>query len=134
MLTSRDIEDELFRKTMLKYTIIRIRNKISFEAFTRKMTISELFCRTILYSLGKCTLTHSYHKEVPVIYPEETINKFEAIMNSNLVNILPMIVEMNECKNIKMRKKVHEQLNAKMDGIFGRYKHKCAGRCSGNYH
>lgn len=55
------IEDELYRKVVLKYTIMRVRYKISYEAFIRDMTISELFGHTILYSLGMITCTFSQH-------------------------------------------------------------------------
>ena len=51
--------NELFRRTILKYTIMRVRIKISYEAFIREMTISELFGNTILYSLGMITCTNS---------------------------------------------------------------------------
>ena len=38
------------QKTYLKYTIIKVRQKISYEAFIRKYTVMELFCRQILIS------------------------------------------------------------------------------------
>lgn len=38
------------QKTFLKYTIIKIRQKISYSAFLRKQTVLELFCRQILMS------------------------------------------------------------------------------------
>jgi hypothetical protein len=38
-------------KTLQKYKIMRIRQKISFIAFQKRMTVAELFCSTILDSL-----------------------------------------------------------------------------------
>ena len=64
---------------------MRIRSKISYQAFVRKMTISELFCQTILYSCGKITLTESVDNAF--IYPKETIDKFEHMMRCNCTNI-----------------------------------------------
>ena len=64
---------------------MRVRSKISYSAFIRKMTIVELFFQTILYSLGMITLTHSVEK--PLVYPKETCEKFEQIMRSDLGDV-----------------------------------------------
>lgn len=49
---SRDIiqknEHILFRKVYMKYLILKVRAKISYMAFVKKMTIAELFATTIL--------------------------------------------------------------------------------------
>ena len=41
-------EHHLFRKVYKKYLIIRIRQKISFMAFEKRMTVLELFIKSIL--------------------------------------------------------------------------------------
>jgi hypothetical protein len=41
-------EHNVYRKVFLKYLLLRIRSKISFLAFKKKMTIVELFSNTIL--------------------------------------------------------------------------------------
>jgi len=43
-------EHLIFRTVFLKYLILRIRTKISFMAFQKRMTISELFCEAIIKS------------------------------------------------------------------------------------
>lgn len=40
-------EHKLFRKVYLKYIIMRVRSKISFIAFEKRLTIQELFIMTI---------------------------------------------------------------------------------------
>lgn len=40
----------MYRKVYLKYLIMKVRAKISFMAFKRKMTIVELFADTIMKS------------------------------------------------------------------------------------
>ena len=46
-------EMKLFTKVCQKYTILKVRNKISFIAFQKGYTIQELFLRTILKSYQK---------------------------------------------------------------------------------
>ena len=45
---SKRNEHTIFRKVYLKYLLLRIRAKISFIAFEKRMTITELFFVTIL--------------------------------------------------------------------------------------
>ena len=59
---------------MLKYVVLRVRMKISFEAFRRYVTISELFLTTILKSCVKIIKTKSVKNFVT--YPPSTIDKF----------------------------------------------------------
>ena len=40
-------EHKIFRKVYLKYKLMRVRSKISFMAFQKRMTILELFVSTI---------------------------------------------------------------------------------------
>ena len=40
-------EHKVFRKVYLKYLIMRVRGKISFMALAKRMSITELFLRTI---------------------------------------------------------------------------------------
>ena len=42
-------EHVIFGKVHLKYLLIKIRQKISFIAFEKRMTVTELFCNTIRY-------------------------------------------------------------------------------------
>ena len=46
----KDIELILLQKTMVKYTIMKIRSKISFSAFIKRITIQELILNQILKS------------------------------------------------------------------------------------
>jgi len=50
--TMRNIEHYVMKKTYFKYLLFKIRNKISYIAFKKRYTISELFCKTILMSMG----------------------------------------------------------------------------------
>ena len=43
-------EHSLFRKVYMKYLILKVRAKISYMAFVKKMTVIELFATTILNS------------------------------------------------------------------------------------
>ena len=42
------LRTQLFRKVMLKYNILRVRSKISFECFKKKVSVAELFMKAIL--------------------------------------------------------------------------------------
>ena len=44
------ISHQLMMKTMLKYKIIRMRNKISYHAFIKNMTVLELYVSKIYES------------------------------------------------------------------------------------
>ena len=56
---------------MLKYTIMKVRIKISYEAFKRNMLINEFFFHTILFSLGMITLTDSLSfEDAPIVYTQ----------------------------------------------------------------
>ena len=76
-MSALEAENEIFRKVMLKYTVMKVRSKISYEAFTRNMLINELFFHTILFSLGMITLTDSLGNDAPIIYKQEAVEKFE---------------------------------------------------------
>ena len=53
------------KKTALKYSILRIRQKISFMAFMKKMTIQELILQTIVKSHEK----FEAEGQIPVMDP-----------------------------------------------------------------
>lgn len=72
---------------MLKYTIMKVRSKISYEAFIRSMTIAEFFMHSILFSLGMITLTGSLGKDPPLVYAKDAIAKFESFFSDYKENI-----------------------------------------------
>jgi hypothetical protein len=58
--------------TSFKYTLIKIRSKISYIAFQKQMTISELFFKTCLISY-KLFLAQGIHKN---IYQDDQMRAF----------------------------------------------------------
>lgn len=101
------IENELFRKVILKYTIMRVRSKISYQAFARKMTICEMFCQTILYCCGKMILTESI--DDPWIYPKETVDSFDKMMRSSCTNIFRKCQTINQCAVMRKRRQAFDR-------------------------
>lgn len=51
------VDHELMRKVSLKFLMIRVRSKISYESFIRRKTVPELFFQTIIDSYH--VLTHN---------------------------------------------------------------------------
>ena len=103
---------------MLKYTIMKVRCKISYEAFKRSMTVSELFMQTILYSLGKITLTDSLTKGKSLIYPTETIEMFEDFLNSNLSNVFKRVKKMKVIDQVKKTRMIHNLVLSSVARMF----------------
>ena len=69
-------EHNIFRKVFVKYNLLRIRAKISFMAFEKRMTITELFSTTIM----KCW----YELQNEGFYPgqsKEEIKRDESLIN-----------------------------------------------------
>jgi len=58
---------------MKKYRILRIRQKISFSAFEKNMSVHELFFRAILTSYNELLSQNKIKCPWPAIEPEECI-------------------------------------------------------------
>jgi hypothetical protein len=67
-------------KTVMKYKIIRIRNKISFHAFKNRMTILELIVNKAYLSFKELV---KQGEIVPKLSSEETQEVFDDINNGN---------------------------------------------------
>ena len=76
----------VFRKSMLKYRILIIRSKISFEAFYKKMTIVEMFLNQINKTYG---LLYENHME----YPLALVNKYGALMSGDMNSVFKRLIE-----------------------------------------
>lgn len=76
-------------KTFLKYTIIKVRQKISYSAFVKKQTVVELFCRQILSTLS---LTKSYEND-DCLKVMEYMDEFTK--TSSLSNCFMLLIKLN---------------------------------------
>lgn len=76
----------VFRKAVLKYRILIIRAKISYEAFVKKMTIPELL-------LNQITKTHQLFNESHFEYPPVLIQKFSLLMSGDLSSVFTRLIE-----------------------------------------
>ena len=47
---AEQIRSQLFDRVYFKYKVMQVRNKISYSAFARQMTIPEMFFRTVMAS------------------------------------------------------------------------------------
>ena len=76
----------VFRKAVLKYRILTIRSKLSYEAFNRKMTIIEMF-------LSEITKTYEEFYEKHMEYPSMLIHKFSLLMSGDLSSVFTRLIE-----------------------------------------
>ena len=76
----------VYRKAVLKYRILIIRAKISFEAFRQQMTIPELF-------LTQITSSYAVFREAHTEYPLPLIQKFTLLMSSDYSLVFARLVE-----------------------------------------
>ena len=87
-----NIKCELVRKTYLKFLILKVRFKLSFEAYLKNFTISELFVRQISASyteLGKIG-------EICIKIPTSTIDEyFEEIIYGDLDKCFKTLINLN---------------------------------------
>ena len=87
-------EHNVYRKVFLKYLLLRIRSKISFHAFKKKMTIVELFSNTIL----KCWYDLEYQGFYPKLTSKEKQNSEELMKylnNGEIAGFMKHIVKYN---------------------------------------
>ena len=83
---------------MLKYTIMKIRSKISFSAFIKRMTIQELFLNQILKSFS-----HFYNDPKDVM-PKELQKQFFRILSvCPLRHSIIMVQEYKKSQKAKVR-------------------------------
>lgn len=71
---------------MLKYRILAIRSKISYQAYIKKMTIIELF-------LSQINQTYGLLYETTMEYPDSLINKFGLLMSGDLSSVFRRLIE-----------------------------------------
>ena len=81
------------QKTFLKYTIIKVRQKISYEAFIKKHTVVELFCHKILLTY-KLTKNKNYvdHSLKVMEYMDEFTK------TSSLNNCFMLLIKLNAAR------------------------------------
>ena len=78
---------------MFKFTMMRVRAKIGYHAFQKRMTINELICSQILSSYN--TLTRNGHIPPIAPYPKELISKFDELVNSPQFQIVEFMMDLS---------------------------------------
>jgi hypothetical protein len=86
------ISHQLMLKTMLKYTVIRVRNKISYHAFLKNMTILELYVSKI-YESYKDLVSQKALKQKQT--SPHSIQVLRSIMIGNTRQVLQTIINNN---------------------------------------
>lgn len=71
---------EVYRQTMFKYLLMKVRIKIGYAAFQKRMTISELFIDRIYSSYKALTRTNSIPEIAP--YPQQLLQEFDELLDS----------------------------------------------------
>lgn len=94
---------EIHRQTMFKYTLMRVRAKIGYHAFQRRMTINEHILTQVLRSYNELTKTN----QIPPIaqYSPEYIRQFDNILSAPSSQTLPLLMEMAQNQVLLERKK-----------------------------
>lgn len=88
---------------MFKYTLMRVRAKIGYHAFQRRMTINEHILTQVLRSYNELTKS----KQIPPIaeYPPEFLRQFDNILTAPSAQTLPLLIEMAQNQVLLERKK-----------------------------
>lgn len=88
-------EHKIFRKTYLKYLLMRVRQKISFIAFERRMTIPELFVHTIT----KCYRQLMNTGSIPAMTQEEFLRHellYKKMNHNDMAGFTIAVAEFNK--------------------------------------
>lgn len=88
--------------TLAKYKIFRVRQKISYHAFLKRMTISEIFLDQV-----KSTFDTFAHAGVIDLNSKDkkTLDEFEKLLSGNITKCLNIIVRINYKKVLERQRK-----------------------------
>lgn len=88
---------------MFKYTMMRVRAKISYYAFMNRRTINE----HIIYSIQRSYNELTQSKQIPPIapYTKELIDEFDMILNAPVCSTLKLLMDLAKNPIVVERKK-----------------------------
>ena len=99
----------MLRSTCLKYKVMRMRSKISYEAFVQHMTVSELFFTKILNTFNDLTLLNEIKTNIDqIIVTDQEI--YDQIMERSITNVLRQLTKMNH-EIILIKEFINNQAN-----------------------
>jgi len=93
---------EIYRQTMFKYLLMRVRSKIAYHAFQKRMTINELIISQI-YSSYK-TLTRSGSIQPIAPYGKRLMRDFDQLIDSPNALSLNSLLELARDPCVQKRK------------------------------
>lgn len=93
---------EIYQKTFFKYTLMKIRSKIAYQAFQSRMSINELFISQISDSYEILT----ENGDIPKVadYSQECIEKFDAILDGDFNSCMQKLIQHNLDPVVRQRK------------------------------
>ena len=80
-------DQEIMRKTYLKYIIMKVRAKLSFEALLKRNTLIEMFGNQIIRSYEELVDKDADQKAQS--------DNFESLLSGNLTNLFLFVIRMN---------------------------------------
>ena len=92
---------EIFRQTMFKYLLMRIRIKIGYHAFQNRMTISELIIAQIYRSYVELTKSGTIPPIVP--YSKNMIMSFNQLIENPELSCFKGLMDLNKSPIMKRR-------------------------------
>ena len=100
---------QMLRSTCLKYKVMRLRSKISYEAFVQHMTVPELFYTKILNTFNDLTLLNEIKRNFDqVIVSDQEI--YEQIMERSITHVLRQLIRINN-EIILIKEFINNQVN-----------------------
>lgn len=93
---------EIYRQTTFKYTLMRIRSKISYHAFRKHMSVNEFMISAIARSYKQ--LTEAGEIPVSAPYSPEICSLFEEILDAPMAKTINGLMQMALDPVIKKRK------------------------------
>jgi hypothetical protein len=78
---------------MLKYKILSIRNKISYQAFMKKLTINELILQQVLSSHRRLLQEKSIPLYDPLLFEKQEV--LESILHNDVSQVFIIIMKLN---------------------------------------
>lgn len=96
-----DIRKRMVQGVIKKYKVMKVRNKLAFMAFTKKMTISQLFLSTILRVYMKLIVNGEVPVSLTDLYKMQ-IKNFNQLFHLPFNKAINQLINLNiECSQVK---------------------------------
>lgn len=104
----REKRQQVYRQTLYKYKLIRIRTKIGFHAMQKRVSVNELIIQRILKSYILLSKSNSIDQVAD--YSDQCYAQFQSILDGDISTIIMKMIEHNRDPVVRSRKQLMHQL------------------------